>query len=114
MTDFDSAGGDEFLAPPRPSAERPHIVLSEAERAGFNLHVAVERVQAAGGTLGLGKAHLLFGVENLPLQVADAHQIVVHEAQSAHTRGGEIDGGRRAQASHAHHEHLGVHQFLLA
>ena len=23
MTDYDSASGDEFLAPPRPSAERP-------------------------------------------------------------------------------------------
>lgn len=27
MTDFDSAGGDEFLAPPRPSAERPPALV---------------------------------------------------------------------------------------
>ena len=62
----------------------------------------------------LGTADVVNVVQHLPLQVGQVHHVAVNDAQGAHTGGGQVEGGGRAEAAGAHDDHPGVEQLALA
>ncbi len=53
-------------------------------------------------------------MNDLPLQVGHIHDIGIDNAERAHPSGSQVVGGRRAQATRPHQQHLGIEQFALA
>ena len=59
--------------------------------------LSASRVIAALSTLG--RADPVRGVQHLPLQVGEFHDVAVHDAEFADARRGQVERGRRAQAA---------------
>ena len=56
------------------------------------------------GRVHLGTADRGHGVDNLTVEVAEVHLVVVHHGDPADARGGQIEQDRRAQPPGAHDE----------
>ena len=87
---------------------------SRRDRVLANGDVRVEVVDRPLGAVDLRRADRGGRVDDLALQVGDVDHIVVDEADRAHAGRGEVERGRRAQATGAQQQHLGVEQLLLA
>ena len=53
-------------------------------------------------------------VKNLPLKIGQVHHIAIDEADGADSGCGQIEGSRRAKASRADQENLGLGDLLLS
>ena len=62
------------------------------------------------GGFQLGAANVPHAVDDLALQVAQLHGVVIDDAQRAHTRRSQIQQGRGAQAAGTNDQHTGVAQ----
>ena len=80
------------------------ISLAEALVVSKDRNLAVERLQALLGTKDLGTAYLSLVIENLPLEVRKAHDIIVHQPYRANASTCKIDGYRRAKPAYAHYQ----------
>ena len=67
----------------------------------LDANVGIERLQLLACGKRLGSAEVWGGVENLPLQVAEAHLVAVHQCDGAHSGCRKIEGCRRTEAAHA-------------
>ncbi len=66
-----------------------------------------------GGRIELLAAHVLGSVNHLALEVGEIDHVEIHQADSPHARGRQIQAQRRAQASGADQQHFGVLQLQL-
>ena len=92
----DKVAGGEVVAPVH------HQVVSGNQLSGVGgsqpagvclyLQVAVQGLQASGGTVHLGLAYFGFHIQHLPLQVADAHRVIVHQPQCAYPGSRQVEG----------------------
>ena len=74
----------------------------------------IDRGHRLGRAVDLRHADPVGRVDDLALQVGEIHRIVVHHADRAHPRRGEIEQERRAQTAGAAHQNAGLQQLLLA
>ena len=77
-------------------------------------HVRIETPDRLRCALHLGAAEIGRAVDHLPLQIREAHRIVVHDADGADPGRGEILDQRRAEAPGADHEDASAFKLLLA
>ena len=68
------------------------ILLGEQTLVRLHLDITIAVEQPVLGTLYLGLPHLLFGVYHLPMEVGDAHHVVVDQAEGADAGSGEVGG----------------------
>ena len=66
------------------------------------------------GTFGFGLADIRFVVQNLPMQIAKRHHVVIDEAKTSHASRGEIEGDGTPEASHTYYQHPRLSQLLLS
>jgi hypothetical protein len=75
--------------------------------------VAVEVGEFLGRCFGFVFVGIGLGKQNLPLQIADVHPVIIHNPDAADTRGGQIQQRRRAKAPRPHAQHRGLIQAVL-
>ena len=92
--------GDIARVQPRGMRDQPDFGIDRGDRLGRACH--------------LRHADPVGRVDHLALQVGEVHRIVVHHADRAHPRRGEIEQQRRAQTAGADHQDAGLQQLLLA
>ena len=63
-----------------------HVVLVHPERVDVDLHVGVERLDRDPRRLALVHAHAVGGVDDLALEVARVHHVVVDQADACPPR----------------------------
>ena len=81
---------------------------------GGHLHIAVDALEPLLAGCGLGLADAGFGVQNLALQIGQVDRVVVNQRDVADTGRGQIQGRRRAEASGADDQRVGIEKGLLA
>ena len=91
---------------PRCQQVRQGLRVNEGH-AGIHIAVRVDVPHAGRGHLGLGLAEGGAQGEELAVEVAGAHHIVIHEAQVAHARPGQGFHGKRPHPPQAEHRHPG-------
>ena len=70
--------------------------------------VRVEPVDHRGGAVNFGQAEVGRGMDHLPLQIRQRHDVVVDHAQRADARRGEVKQRRCAKAAGANHQRAGA------
>src|SRR5680860_759171 len=90
------------------------ILRDQPRRIELRLHMRVEPLDGGRRALGLGAAHMAGVVHDLPLEIVEAHPVIVDDADLADARRGQIQKERRAEAAGADHEHARRLQALLA
>jgi len=90
------------------------VVRLETRLVGVDLDVGIQLLQAILGGLQLGAADVAHPEEDLAVQVAPVHDIEVHETETTHAGGGEVQGGGAAETARPDHEDLRVLEALLA
>ena len=85
---------------------RMRSTFSEVSRSlkTLTVDVRVERLDRALRRLGLGIAQPLGRVDDLALEVGLVHDVVVHDAERAHSRGGQVERRGRAEPAGADQE----------
>ena len=86
---------------------------SEPAIMGKNAHLGVQVGQHLAGGFHLGAAHLAGGVNDLAVQVAHVHGVVINNGDGAHSRSSQVEEGRGAQTAGADTAHVGVGKPLL-
>src|SRR5690606_5638828 len=74
----------------------------------------VHRGDEPPGVDRLADPDILAAMNDLPLQIAEAHDVVVDHPDRPHARGGEIGDHRTAEAARADHRDARGLEFLLA
>src|SRR5680860_1588273 len=90
------------------------VLRDQPRRIELRLHMRVEPLDGGGCTLGLGATHVGGVVHDLPLEIVEAHPVVVDDADLADARRGQIQKERRAETAGTDHEHARRLQALLA
>ena len=90
-----------------------HVAAVEPGLEAFHFHAWIERFQGLPGGSYLGHADTCIGVQNLPLQVAAVHHVVVHQSERADPCRGKIECGRGTQPTGADQQDLAVREFDL-
>jgi hypothetical protein len=62
----------------------------------------------------LGRTHVLHTMDDLPLQVAQVHRVIINYAQGAHSGGGQVQQCRGTQPAGAYDEDFGILKPALA
>jgi hypothetical protein len=75
--------------------------------------VRVDVQDAVAGAVQLRPAQVCRTVDDLALQVAGVHHVVIHQANTTHPRGGQVHGQRRAQPACADEQDARRLQLLL-
>src|SRR5258708_18314241 len=96
-------------------------VLEKFERVGagelcferLNLNVGIEICKARASGFALRLADVAGAKRDLALQICEIDNVKVHQAEFADARGGKIQAQRRAEASRANEQDLGVLQLEL-
>ena len=71
---------------------------------GLDADVGIEGGETRDRAVELGSPDPARVVEDLPLEVALVDHVEVHDADPSHTRGGEVERGRGAEASRPHQQ----------
>ena len=79
----------------------------QAEGESLHREARVAGGQTAGRGLRLASAEILLVVKRLTRKIGHIHRVEVVEHKGAHAGGGEVKGGRTADAAHPHDEHAG-------
>ena len=117
-----AAGGDHVANVGGVGAINHHIHASEqafgflpGEPAivGTNARLGVQVGQHLAGGFHLGAAHLAGGVNDLAVQIAHVHGVVVDDGDGAHPGGSQVEQGWGAQAASTDTAHVGVGKPLL-
>lgn len=90
------------------------IAGSHACLQRFDLHAWIERGNALRGRADLGDADAVFHMQDLALQIAAVHHIVIGDPQVADPGGSEIERRRRAKSACTDQQHARTRQALLA
>ena len=85
--------------------QRIHVFGGDPLRHRLDLDRRVQRQQPLTRRIDLELADAGFGMHDLPMQVAALHAVMVGEAQVPYPGGGQIEAGRRAQATGTQHQH---------
>ncbi len=89
-------------------------VLVQALHQRPHLDIGVQRAQGVPPRFGLGPPQARHVMQDLALQVAELDDVVVHQRDPPHTRGGQVQRRRRPQATCADNQRMGRQQTLLA
>ena len=89
------------------------ILFAQEVGVGINAARTVPLGQGAGCMFDLALAGLLFGIENLPLQVAFRYGVAVDKAYASYPGRTQVEGDGRAQPADTHNEYRCPLQSLL-
>ena len=90
------------------------VVAVQPDAMLVDRHVGVQLADGLARRLRLRHADALGIVEHLALQVRLVDHVVVHDAQPAHARRGQVEPRRRAQPAGADEQYLRLEQLRLA